>query len=109
MKSSTMTLLVLLIALPISNARADSYDPAWRTIRPKRTLRVVVEAGASDTQNGDRLRKTIEGLRPGDQLVIGTGTYSVDRFRPSPYSPPIWPRYRSAPSFSVSAGNSING
>ena len=74
-----MTLLVLLIALPISNARADSYDPAWRTIQPKRTLRVIVEAGASDTQNGDRLRQAIERLVPGDQLEISSGTYSIDR------------------------------
>ena len=50
MISSKMTLLVLLMALLIANARADSYDPAWSRIPPTRTLRVEAEASASDTR-----------------------------------------------------------
>lgn len=65
--------------LPIADTLGESYDPAWATIQPKRALRVVTESGASDTSNGDRLRKAMEDLEPGDQLEISTGTYSVDR------------------------------
>ena len=76
---SALNLFALLIALPMADALAESYDPVWAMIQPKRTMRVVAESGASDTSNGERLRKAMEALEPGDQLEIGTGTYNVDR------------------------------
>ena len=75
-----LNLVAVFALLGVVSASGASYDPAWGEIQPQRTVRVVAESGASETSNGERLRKAIASLVPGDQLEIGTGTFSVDRF-----------------------------
>lgn len=72
-------LLTIFLSLPSGYVLGDSYDPSWATKSPKRSARLLVDKRLSDAQNGERLFRAIEKLRPGDQLVIGAGTYSVDR------------------------------
>lgn len=74
-----LNLLGFLALLSVDTVNGASYDPGWGSVPPKRTLRIVAKQGASETLNGDLLRKAIESLVAGDQLEVGTGTYSVDR------------------------------
>ncbi|HVJ68102.1 MAG TPA: right-handed parallel beta-helix repeat-containing protein [Caulifigura sp.] len=46
------------------------YQPAWANIAPRRVIRHSEPRGGS-------LVKAIAGLKPGDELVIASGTYSV--------------------------------
>ena len=80
LKIASLNLLAILALLPVLSASGDSYDPDWASIQSKRTLRVAAEAGAKDTSNGERLRRAIESLVPGDRLEIGAGTFSIDRY-----------------------------
>ncbi len=66
-----------LLAQP--SAVAKNYEPAWASVQPNRIVKVLAQPNATPTQNGDALVKAVQALVPGDQLVIGTGTYSVDR------------------------------
>ena len=69
----TITLLASLIAcFSEIQAEATRYAPAWAGIAPKRVIR------HADTTN-DALAKAVAALKPGDQLVIAAGTYSVER------------------------------
>jgi hypothetical protein len=71
---------LLALGLIISNtAEAASYDPAWASITPKRTVAHQALAGATMEQSGARLVQAIGALQPGDRLEIGSGTYSVER------------------------------
>ncbi len=79
LKTISLNLFVILVLLPGISELCSAYEPAWSSIAPKRTLRIVAEAGASDTSNGERLRNAIASLVPGDQLEVGEGTFSVDR------------------------------
>jgi hypothetical protein len=65
--------IALLTLLPIAEAaQAAGYDPAWAAIAPLRVIRHTASDGAA-------LVKAVAGLKPGDQLEIASGTYSVDR------------------------------
>ncbi len=74
-----VNILVIPVVTPVLSTNGSTYDPAWSSIQPKRTVRVDAVAGAKDTANGERLRKAIESLVAGDRLEVGSGTYSVDR------------------------------
>jgi hypothetical protein len=76
---TSLNLFAVLALLPVVSASGSTYDPAWSSIQPKRVLNIVAKADAKDTANGERLRKAIESLVPGDKLEVGAGTYSVDR------------------------------
>jgi hypothetical protein len=76
---ATGLLCPLIVLLTQAKAFAGTYEPAWASVQPMRIVQVVALPNASDTQNGDRLVKAIEGLVPGDRLEIGSGTYSVSR------------------------------
>ena len=62
-----------------ANAVEEEYRPDWAAVKPVRSLTLLASPNESATQNGERLRKRIEQLAPGDLLEIGTGTYSVER------------------------------
>lgn len=79
MNLRSLGLSILGIFLLTGVVRSADYDPKWGGIEPLRTIRLAVEPGASDTANGERLRKAVESLVPGDQLEVGPGTYSVAR------------------------------
>lgn len=63
---------LLIQLLLLTSAHASNYDPAWANIPP---LRVI----AHDSADGAALVKAIEALKPGDQLVIAAGTYTVNQ------------------------------
>ncbi len=79
-KPLLFSLFIVLGLLPCALALGTPYDPEWGVIQPKRIIRISVEAGADEISNGVRLRKAIDALVPGDQLEVGSGTYSVDRW-----------------------------
>ena len=58
--------------LLLTSAQASSYDPPWANIPPRRVI-------AHDSADSAALVKAIAALKPGDQLVIAAGTYSVDQ------------------------------
>ncbi|MEQ1852888.1 MAG: right-handed parallel beta-helix repeat-containing protein [Chthoniobacteraceae bacterium] len=69
----TITLLAFFIAcFSEFQAEATQYAPTWAGIAPKRVIRHAA------TTN-DALAKAVAALKPGDQLVIAAGTYSVER------------------------------
>jgi hypothetical protein len=65
------SILHVIFWLPFA-ALADSYDPGWASITPKRVIQHT-------DPSGDSLVKAVAALQPGDQLEIATGTYSVER------------------------------
>lgn len=52
------------------------YDPPWSTVMPLRTILFSYNAGLTSAQNGANLTTAIQALLPGDQLVVGAGTYN---------------------------------
>lgn len=69
---STLVTLLFLASQSALTAADTPYEPAWTSIPPKRVIR------HSDT-NGNALVKAVADLKPGDQLLLAAGTYSVDR------------------------------
>ena len=67
-----VTLLILAQPheLPPALRASNPYAPAWAHIAPKRTFRHT-------NPRPDSLVKAIADLKPGDELVIAAGTYSV--------------------------------
>jgi len=55
-----------------------SYDPAWANVPPKQTIPVTHDPKQSPSVNGAALAAAIHGLKPGQKLAIGPGTYSLD-------------------------------
>ena len=53
-------------------AEGGEYAPTWANIAPQRVIQ-------HRTNGGEALVKAVAALKPGDQLVIAAGTYSVDR------------------------------
>ena len=74
-----MIRLLSLLLLVSNTAQVASYNPAWASIAPKRTISHHPLAGATSEQNGAALVKAMGALQPGDQFEIGAGTYSVER------------------------------
>lgn len=70
MKHLLALLTLILLATPPALAADNLYQPAWAGITPKRSFRHT-------SAKGDALVKAIADLRPGDELVIAAGTYSV--------------------------------
>ena len=66
-----VTVLGCLVAPPAS-AQERRQEPDWAGIQPKRRI------PHSDTGN-DALVRAVAALRPGDQLVLAAGTYSIGR------------------------------
>jgi len=54
-----------------------SYFPPWAGVRPKQTLPFAHDPKQSPAANGAALAAAIRGLRPGQALAIGPGTYSL--------------------------------
>ncbi len=74
-----MIRLLSLLLLVSNTAQAASYNPAWASIEPERTIAHNPLAGATSIQNGAALVKAVGALQPGDRLEIGAGSYSVER------------------------------
>lgn len=73
--------------VPISGARgffrlSESLyvDPSWADVKPLRTVTFNYDDTLTDTENGALLRSVMLALIPGDRLVIGPGTYSINSF-----------------------------
>ncbi len=54
-----------------------SFFPAWQTVVPLRVIPFTYDGNLTSTQNGLNLAAAVQGLQPGDALLIGPGTYSV--------------------------------
>lgn len=70
-------------ASPEFNVSVDASDetqyfPPWHTATPLRQLSFTYNQGQSSKQNGNALKSVIAGLVAGDELSIGTGTYTID-------------------------------
>lgn len=73
MRNVGFTIAVLLALSQATLSAADkSYEPEWANVTPTRVIHHKLT-------EGDSLVKAVAGLKPGDQLVIAAGTYSVDR------------------------------
>ncbi len=77
---------VLLLVLYCSLAAAEtkpwdsgSIYPAWSKIKPIKVLAHHYNKSKSPEQNGLALAQTIDRLKPGEQLLIERGTYSVNK------------------------------
>lgn len=72
--SSFCVVVCMVLALSPEGLHADEarYDPDWASIAP---LRVIKHTD----RKGDSLVKAVAALKPGDQLVIAAGTYSINR------------------------------
>lgn len=68
---AVLALPLLAMVAPLF-AAGTPYSPDWSEIAPKR----VIHHAASD---GGALVRAVAALQPGDQLVIATGTYSIER------------------------------
>ncbi|MEE8106343.1 MAG: right-handed parallel beta-helix repeat-containing protein [Planctomycetota bacterium] len=53
-----------------------SFDPEFN--EPQNLIEVNYDNAKSTEENGDILESAIENLDPGDRLVIGSGTYTMD-------------------------------
>lgn len=53
-------------------ATENPYEPPWANAKPQRVIQHT-------NPDGETLVRAVASLRPGDQLVIASGTYSVDR------------------------------
>lgn len=54
-----------------------SYEPPWATAPVLQSIPFAYDDGATPLQNGARLVQAIDALLPGDELVVGPGTYSM--------------------------------
>ncbi len=62
----------LLILSQFGSADDSPYDPVWANRAPKRVIHY-------SESNGETLVKAVSRLEPGDQLLLASGTYIVDR------------------------------
>jgi len=72
----------------------SAYDPAWADAAPREILTLHYDSTKSATQNGATLYATLQALQPGQQLELGSGTYSINSYttvdlQGTPESP-IW-------------------
>lgn len=74
-----MLLPITLMLLLNSDAKAPSYAPDWASVTPARTVQFDRLDGRTPEENGAALVRAAEKLQPGDQLVIDSGTYQVER------------------------------
>ncbi|MFN0075216.1 MAG: right-handed parallel beta-helix repeat-containing protein [Prosthecobacter sp.] len=66
-------IIAFLLASAVAlHAAGTPYSPDWANITPKRAIKHA-------EPDGDSLVKAVAALKPGDQLVIAAGTYSVER------------------------------
>lgn len=80
MKFTALRTLVLLVATVYGFASTaqpqetatSSYDPPWASIAPIRVLR-------NSKPDGEALTKAVSELKPGDQLELAEGVYSISR------------------------------
>ena len=56
----------------------NPYDPSWASTVPTRQILLDYNTSLSQTANGAALKAAILALLPGDQLLVGSGTYSVN-------------------------------
>lgn len=61
-----------------SRALRPEYTPAWADVPPLRTIALDRDPSLGDVANGARLGAALHALVPGDRLVVGAGTWSVD-------------------------------
>lgn len=68
-----LTFIALLLVPAATLHSADTrYSPDWASIAPKRVIKHT-------NQDGESLVKAVHALQPGDQLVIASGVYNVNR------------------------------
>lgn len=56
------------------------YDPPWADAPPLRTIEHTYDPALGDVANGAALADVILALEAGDRLLVGDGTFSIDRF-----------------------------
>lgn len=85
------------------------FDPDWADVKPLRTIPFNFDPTKTSTWNGADLRAAILSLIPGDHLVIGPGTYTIDSYTNisllgTPQAP-IWITAAPAASVSITRSN----
>lgn len=58
----------------------SQHDPAWASIEPTTVIALDRDPALSDQQNGALLKSKVLALQPGQRLVVGGGTWSVDSY-----------------------------
>lgn len=59
-------------------ASGVQFGPPWFAVVPTSTVKLAYDPKLSQTSNGSALKKKIQSLQPGQRLVIGPGTWSID-------------------------------
>lgn len=54
-----------------------SLKPTWAAAKPIRTKRWAVDSDQNEEANGRALTREMQGLQPGDRLLIGPGRYAI--------------------------------
>jgi len=65
------------VAVP-SSSGTTAYDPPWANVAPQEVITFEYDSSKSTQANGDELEDVLEGLQPGQKLLIGEGTYTVN-------------------------------
>ncbi|MEM8712410.1 MAG: right-handed parallel beta-helix repeat-containing protein, partial [Planctomycetota bacterium] len=78
MKQLPLLLTSALCAMPGFANESSPYDPAWAEAPVSRTISLIHDSALSDTENGQIFKDSVQALQPGDRLVVGDGTWSVD-------------------------------
>ena len=61
-------------------SQPSPYDPKWASAPALRTLELAVLPGATPAQRGAAFKAAVGALQPGDRLIVGAGTYSIESF-----------------------------
>ncbi|MCA8954724.1 MAG: right-handed parallel beta-helix repeat-containing protein [Planctomycetes bacterium] len=69
---------ILAAGLPAQSWLPSSPYPTWSSVQPLRTLRVDYDSGKTSSENGEVLHTAMLSLQPGDELKVGSGTYTID-------------------------------
>ncbi len=64
--------------LAVAPGSPEQYFPPWSAARPLTTIPFNYDFGQTSAQNGAALETVIQSLSPGDELRIGSGTYTID-------------------------------
>ncbi|QDV09786.1 hypothetical protein Poly30_53460 [Planctomycetes bacterium Poly30] len=70
-------LLVALATLSFADSTTQ-YDPSWASAPATSTIALDHDGALTDEQNGAIFKAAVSQLQPGDRLVVGDGTWSVD-------------------------------
>lgn len=85
MRLGWATLLIALFVMTGNSVDAkrkrterSPYEPVWSDVKPTRTITQRYNERRTAVQNGAALKSAMQGLKPGYQLVVEAGEYSID-------------------------------